>query len=398
MSSDNSHRVLISTPSTDSDFSTTTTPRFSGPSSPRSPGGSLGIPRHRPGYTRIASNDDGIIREETEDDQTGDITEHRSGSGLGIDDGEADEAAQATKARRVSVQSVPRRTVGTVATKKAGVSIVEPDYPAGQESPKSTRASIQAVSPATYESNVFTGISLSPQDAGRSREDISHPAQKSLTSLAETANRLEYGDVDPLRKHGAPSMRSTRSAYDQDNFDPRVACPADVHFEHSRFNWFGVSIITLSIFSTVFSGIYLVLAIRAPRYGHIVGTNAKLSSSTASILTTLFAKLIELSFVTVFVAFVGQALSRRIFMAREKGVSLAELSMRMWIMQPGNMITNYDTLRYAAFTVLGACCLTAALVALLYTTAADALGNRFLSLLSPRVLTSSRSRTTTQVR
>ncbi|KAF2096816.1 hypothetical protein NA57DRAFT_78408 [Rhizodiscina lignyota] len=371
MSSDDVQRNLLSTPS-DSDFSTTTTPRFSGPASPRSPGTALVVPRHRPGYARIGSNDGRGIPEEDDDgdEYTTDITEQRTPSGLGIDN-VPDEAAQGNRARRVSVQSVPRKSIGVVSHKKADV--VSPDYPAGQESPKSTRASIQALSPTTNDGPVPPGISISADDGRRSRDGISHRSQKSITSLSEAANLQVYEDQEPLRRNAAPSLRSTRSAYDLNGFDPRAACPADVNFEHSRFNWFGVSMLILSIFSTIFSGIYFVIAARAPRYGHFVGTNARLSSSTASILTTLFAKLIELSYVTVFVAFLGQALSRRAFMAKERGVSLAEWSMRSWIMQPGSMITNYETLRYAAVTVLGACALVASITALLYTTAADAL-------------------------
>jgi hypothetical protein len=48
------------------------------------------------------------------------------------------------------------------------------------------------------------------------------------------------------------------------------------------------------------------------------------------------AKLIELSFVTAFVAFLGQVLSRRAFMKDHgRGVTLSELSMWRWVVQPG---------------------------------------------------------------
>ncbi|KAK3076724.1 hypothetical protein LTS18_012230, partial [Coniosporium uncinatum] len=49
------------------------------------------------------------------------------------------------------------------------------------------------------------------------------------------------------------------------------------------------------------------------------------------------------------------------------------MSMRSWIMQPGTMITHYESVKYAALTVLGAASLTVAVMAMLYTTAADAL-------------------------
>ena len=42
-------------------------------------------------------------------------------------------------------------------------------------------------------------------------------------------------------------------------------------------------------------------------------------------------------------------------------------------MQPGTMITHWQTVRYAAFTFLGLIALLGALTAMLYTTASDAL-------------------------
>lgn len=48
--------------------------------------------------------------------------------------------------------------------------------------------------------------------------------------------------------------------------------------------------------------------------------------------------------------------------------------MRAWVMQPGTLITHWETVRHAVLTFLGMIALTAALVATLYTTASDALG------------------------
>jgi hypothetical protein len=136
-----------------------------------------------------------------------------------------------------------------------------------------------------------------------------------------------------------------------------------------------MSILFLSIYSTVFSGIYLVVALVAPRYGHKITSkgHGSINISTASTLFALFAKTIELSFVSVFVAFLGQVLSRRSLMKTERGVSIAEMTMRSWVIQPGSMITHWQNLRYAGLSILGMITLTAALVAMLYTTASDAL-------------------------
>jgi hypothetical protein len=130
----------------------------------------------------------------------------------------------------------------------------------------------------------------------------------------------------------------------------------------------------LAIFSTVFSTIYLIIAVRAPRWGRAIRTNGPLTASGANILTQLFAKLIEMSFVAVFVAFLGQVLSRRATSHDPRGITLAEMSMRNWIMQPGTVVTHFETVRVAALTFLGAVSLTVAILAMLYTTAATALG------------------------
>lgn len=82
----------------------------------------------------------------------------------------------------------------------------------------------------------------------------------------------------------------------------------------------------------MFSGIFLGIALRAPRYGRSIQSRGSLTASTANVLTQLFAKLIELSFVTSFITFLGQVLSRRAFSRVSRGVTLSEMSMRNWIM------------------------------------------------------------------
>jgi hypothetical protein len=93
------------------------------------------------------------------------------------------------------------------------------------------------------------------------------------------------------------------------------------------------------------------------------------------VLTSVMAKLIELSFVTSFVAFLGQVLSRRAFMKEQgRGVTLSELSMWRWVVQPGTLITHWETAKYAGVTVLGLLSLLSAVLATLYAPAATALG------------------------
>lgn len=105
----------------------------------------------------------------------------------------------------------------------------------------------------------------------------------------------------------------------------------------------------------------------------MIHSNSIMTPATASLIAAGLAKTIELSFVTVFVAFLGQVLSRRALVGRSRGITISEMSMRQWIMQPGTMITHWNTVRYAALTFLGLISLLGALTAMFYTTASDAL-------------------------
>ncbi|EAS35859.3 uncharacterized protein CIMG_01213 [Coccidioides immitis RS] len=152
-----------------------------------------------------------------------------------------------------------------------------------------------------------------------------------------------------------------------------IKCSSRKNVVQRRTSWLSISILILAFYSTAFSGIYLVVACVKPRYGRRVGTDGGLSPSTASLLSALFAKTIELSFVTVFVAFLGQVLSRRALAKRSPGISIADMSMRSWIMQPGTLLTHWENVRYSAMTILGMAALTTAWMAMLYTTAAETL-------------------------
>lgn len=156
--------------------------------------------------------------------------------------------------------------------------------------------------------------------------------------------------------------------------DPEFQYRIPQRLHHGRADWLSITILMLAIYSTVFSGVWLGVALIRPRWGRHITTTGKIPPATASLLCAAFAKSIELSFVTVFVAFLGQVLSRRAYTNKSKGITIAEMSMRAWVMQPGTMITHWQTVRYAAFSFLGVISLFAALMAMLYTTASDALG------------------------
>ncbi|KXJ87644.1 hypothetical protein Micbo1qcDRAFT_108050, partial [Microdochium bolleyi] len=149
----------------------------------------------------------------------------------------------------------------------------------------------------------------------------------------------------------------------------------DVHVRR-RSSLFIIQIV-LSVYSTVLSGIWLVVALYQPRYGRGISSSSRssvmLSPSSASVLSTLFSKTIEMSFVTVFVACLGQVLSRRAFVRQANGVTLSEMTMRNWVVQPGSLFTYWQGIPRAGTTLAGALALTASLAALFYTTAADAM-------------------------
>lgn len=170
--------------------------------------------------------------------------------------------------------------------------------------------------------------------------------------------------------------KSLGSSSSGGGYTNNVKCPTQGKVLQRRLSWLSVSILALALYSTIVSGMYLVVAFVKPRFGRGIGDTG-IAPSTASLLSALLAKTIELSFVTVFVAFLGQVLSRRAISNSSSGITIADMSMRAWIMQPGTLITHWETVKYAAFTILGVIALIATFVAMLYTTAADALGEYF---------------------
>ncbi|KAJ8105406.1 hypothetical protein OPT61_g10198 [Boeremia exigua] len=188
-------------------------------------------------------------------------------------------------------------------------------------------------------------------------------------STADFQQYLHASDTQRLR--GAPSIKS---AFHNNGFHPGYECQTRRDFYQSRFSWLNGTIIFICILSTVLSGIFLGLALSAPRYGRWISTSdgATMRPATAILWTSIIAKIIELSFVTGFVSFLGQVLSRRAF-SRTGGVTLSELSMWRWVVQPGTLITHWETAKYAGLSFLGLLSLLSAILATLYAPAATAL-------------------------
>ncbi|RGP61504.1 hypothetical protein FLONG3_10510 [Fusarium longipes] len=183
--------------------------------------------------------------------------------------------------------------------------------------------------------------------------------------------------------HNVPKIVEPRKDAMDDEFDdeifykkfaePPKGCSSNRDIHQPRSSWLSITIYVLSVYSTVGSGIWLVTAILQPRWGHQIASSASLSPSTATTLAALLAKTIEMSFVTVFVSCLGQVLTRRAFIRKAHGMSLAEMTMRNWVIQPGSLITHFETLPSSSLTLLGMLSLTATLAAAFYTTASDAM-------------------------
>lgn len=98
----------------------------------------------------------------------------------------------------------------------------------------------------------------------------------------------------------------------------------------------------LSIYSTIFSTFWFLVAVIKPHWGTFVSNNGSLSPSTASTLTAGFAKTIEMSFITVFVVCLGQYLT---FTAKEKGIRTSDLQLKTLMLLPGAIFTQKGSVR-----------------------------------------------------
>ncbi|KAH8881556.1 hypothetical protein GQ53DRAFT_735008 [Thozetella sp. PMI_491] len=188
---------------------------------------------------------------------------------------------------------------------------------------------------------------------------VNNDKEELTKRYCKSPSSLHIHGHDDLRCRLAQILHDCRSR--SSHRRSRAGCPA-------------ILLLALSIFSTFFSGVWLTAAIMQPTWGRFISASGPLPPDTASTLTALFAKLIEISFVSVFVAHMGQVLTRRAFGDQVRGVTLSELTtLRNWVMQPGTLITGYEAVPIVIRKFLAWICLAAALAASLYTTASDAM-------------------------
>ncbi|KAJ4218538.1 hypothetical protein NW759_008431 [Fusarium solani] len=142
---------------------------------------------------------------------------------------------------------------------------------------------------------------------------------------------------------------------------------------HPKFGPAAVAMLLLALFSTTLSGLWLVVAIIQPRWGFMISTTNGLSPSNAATLTALLGKTIEVASITVFISCIGQAMTRRAVAKKSAGITLADITIRNWVIQSGYIFTHYQTLLVAGRTLFGALALLALVTTILYTTASEAL-------------------------
>jgi hypothetical protein len=184
----------------------------------------------------------------------------------------------------------------------------------------------------------------------------------------------EFSALQPRVDHGRDGDAIKPLFDTTDGFDPSKECPTRRGFHTSRFTWVNAAIIFICSVSTALAALFVTLAVKGQRYGTFIGneSDSKMTISTAILLTSAIAKTIELTFVTAFVAFLGQVISRRAFM-QNSGVTLSEMTIWRWVVEPGTLFTQSEIARYAGFSFLGVLTLLSTLFSTVYVTAATAL-------------------------
>ncbi|OQO09097.1 hypothetical protein B0A48_05988 [Cryoendolithus antarcticus] len=310
--------------------------------------------RHRPGYARVPSvsvvdelffEDGGVLG----DSRRAAKWHPNPNDGLGI-------AVPGSTGRSESVVTPPLRKPVTSGNVTDSPEAATPGSAKPHMSPPSTGGFLGST---RFDSN-FGDVRTSYNSYAGNKHQAHH-SQASLNSFKQPS----------VYAHSEAGLLSVRTKYD--DFAPDQHCRSAIAFKRGRLTWLSATIMILSIYSTIMSAIFLIVALRGPRYGRTIRTNGALTISGATVLTTFFAKTIELSFITVIVALLGQALARRAHDKAARGITLAEISMRSWILQPGTLITHWESVRYAGITLLGVISLLAAVMAMLYVTAANAL-------------------------
>lgn len=234
-------------------------------------------------------------------------------------------------------------------------------------------------------SSNFEMYSISPTSTERSTTTLNSPSWEppgKFGGWGYNGHKAHMDDGDDERRLLKPSGDELF----EDNWKPPKADPnfhcstaKDIHKPCSH--WLPVVLLIVSIYSTVTSGVWLALAVKKQGWGNLIKTHGKFPPSTASFVFPLVAKTIEISFATIFMAVLGQWLSRKALNPDSRdGVSITDMSMRLWVVQPSSIFTTIGGFRYWVLSRLGIPTVVAALLAMLYTTASNVLGKQLVSL------------------
>lgn len=253
--------------------------------------------------------------------------------------------------------------------------IVSPLSPPGGEEPQLPEAGVAPPTQAPQEPRKTRFREMLMRSLSSSREKYASGAEADTIRDVSGVSNARTSVLYAIPEQQSSSEEVGGSAKRHSAMPLHCSSRRDVFVR--RRSWLYITLMVLSVYSTALSGIWLVVSILQPRYGRGISSSAKgtqkLEPATASLLAALFAKTTELSFVTVFVAFVGQVLTRRAFAQGSKGTSLAEMTMRNWVIQPGSLFTMAKGVPQAAGSLLGTLTLLATIGSIFYTTASDAM-------------------------
>ncbi|KAF5027490.1 hypothetical protein F66182_415 [Fusarium sp. NRRL 66182] len=335
-----------------------------------SPGPSTSLFGSNGGYTQL------MPAEGTHEMADLDKSDPAYASGLGISMGSSSLSPDPTHQSRMSPPETPHSFHNLL----GGSAHSSPRYP--PEGSFTADAPRTASSQGTPEPYSEIWAPSMPRSARNSKTDLPGEADRTKemakTHEPEVPSSSSSRDGPAIPKIVEPRGDAVDDDFDDDMFykkfaEPPKGCSSDRDIHQPRSSWLSITIYILSLYSTVGSGLWLVVAIIQPRWGYKIASGGGLTPSTATTVCALLAKTIEMSFVTVFISFLGQVLTRRAFIRKSQGMTLAEMTMRNWVIQPGSLITHFETLPSSSLTLLGMLSLTATFAASFYTTASDAM-------------------------
>lgn len=222
---------------------------------------------------------------------------------------------------------------------------------------------------------------ISPTSTGRSTTTLNSPSWEQpgrFGGWGYHGYKAPMDDGDDHRRLLKPTRDETlEDGWKPPKTDPDFHCSAAKDIHKPCSHWLPILLLIVSIYSTVLSGIWFALAVKKQAWGNHIKTHGNWSPSTVSFLFALIAKSIEVSFAAIFMAVLGQWLSRKALSPGSPGgISITDMSMRSWVVQPTTIFTTTRGFRYWMLSRLGIPTVVAALLVMFYTTASNVLGKK----------------------